>query len=250
MIFTNKCKKTKKRASQKGRIYMQEDCEHTSCVNLVPIFNHLDNQSQQIIASRAHTRTLKRNEYLYQAGDQDDSLYIIHQGQVRITHLSESGREQLIRLLNPGDFTGEWTIFSEGDYHEHFAQATRNTTICVINRENFQGLLNEYPKISMEILKTMSSRLQESQKQTASVAIEQVANRIIYYLEDLANVEGKNEVTVQLPMSRKDLASYLGTTPETISRKFKELEDQELLNQLPKNKIHIPNVDELLFAVE
>lgn len=108
----------------------------------------------------------------------------------------------------------------------------------------------EYPKISMEILKTMSSRLQESQKQTASVAIEQVANRIIYYLEDLANVEGKNEVTVQLPMSRKDLASYLGTTPETISRKFKELEDQGLLNQLAKNKIHIPSVDELLFAIE
>lgn len=229
---------------------MAKDCEHASCVNLVPIFNHLDSEAQNIIASRANTKMLKRNEYLYQAGDQDDSLYIIHQGQVRITHLSESGKEQLIRLLNPGDFTGEWTIFTEDNDHEHFAQATRNTNVCVISRKKFQGLLNEHPEISMAILKVMSNRLQESQRQTASVAIEQVVNRIIYYLEDLARLDDKDETIVQLPMSRKDLASYLGTTPETISRKFKELEDQGLINQLPKNQVHIPSVEELLFAVE
>ncbi len=229
---------------------MEKECKNTTCVNLVPIFNHLDQESQKIIASRANSKHLVRNEYLYQAGDRDDSLYIIHQGQIRITHLSESGKEQLIRLLNPGDFTGEWTIFSEDQVHENFAQATRKTSICVINRENFQQLLNNYPKIAMEILKVMSSRLQESQKQTASVAIEQVTNRIIYYLEELTLGSVQDEQTVQLPMSRKDLASYLGTTPETISRKFKELENKNLIHQLPKNQIHIPSIEELLFNIE
>lgn len=229
---------------------MEKECENNTCVNLVPIFNHLDQESQNIIASRANTKNLIRNEYLYQAGDKDDSLYIVHQGQIRITHLSESGKEQLIRLLNPGDFTGEWTIFSEENVHENFAQATRKTSICVIDRVNFQKLLNEYPKISMEILKVMSSRLQESQKQTASVAIEQVTNRIIYYLEGLTIVGEQDEQIVQLPMSRKDLASYLGTTPETISRKFRELENEGLIIQLPKNQINIPSIEELLFNIE
>lgn len=229
---------------------MEKECENNTCVNLVPIFNHLDQESQNIIASRANTKNLIRNEYLYQAGDKDDSLYIVHQGQIRITHLSESGKEQLIRLLNPGDFTGEWTIFSEENVHENFAQATRKTSICVIDRVNFQKLLNEYPKISMEILKVMSSRLQESQKQTTSVAIEQVTNRIIYYLEGLTIVGEQDEQIVQLPMSRKDLASYLGTTPETISRKFRELENEGLIIQLPKNQINIPSIEELLFNIE
>lgn len=229
---------------------MSKCCENKNCVSLVPIFNHLDKDSQAKIGERSYTREFKRNEYLYRAGDLDDSLYIVHKGQVRITHLSQSGKEQLIRLLNPGDFTGEWTIFSDDNYHEHYAQATRDTSICVISRENFKELLGDYPEISMEILKTMSTRLQESQKQTASVAIEQVANRIIYYLEDLAVGSEEDEVKVKLPMSRKDLASYLGTTPETISRKFKELEDEELINQLSNNEIHIPSLEELLFAVE
>lgn len=223
---------------------------HTGCVSLVPIFNHLDADSQSKIGSKAHTKNLTRNEYLYQAGEEDDSLYIVHQGQIRITHLSESGKEQLIRLLNPGDFTGEWTIFSEDTYHEHYAQATRNTNVCVISRNDLQDLLNEYPEISMKILTAMSNRLQQSQKQTASVAIEQVVSRIIYYLEDLAGVDTEDETTVELPMSRKDLASYLGTTPETLSRKFTELEEKGLIDQLPKNSIHIPSVEELLFATD
>lgn len=226
----------------------QAKSSHAGCVSLVPIFNHLDQESMNKIASKANTKQLKRGEYLYQAMDKDDSIYIVHRGQVRIFRLAESGKEQLIRVLNPGDFTGESTIFSEDTYHDHFAEATKKTSICAIHRENLQELLDDYPEISMKILQSMSDRLQQSEKQTASVAIEQVTNRIIYYLEDLAEPHMEDEVTVKLPMTRKDIASYLGTTPETLSRKFKELEEEDLINQLPKNKIYIPSVEELLFT--
>lgn len=227
---------------------MTEESKHSGCVSLVPIFNHLNKDSQDKIASKAYSKKLQRDEYLYQAGDLDDSLYIVHQGQIRITHLAESGKEQLIRMLNPGDFTGEWTIFSEENIHEHFAQATRKTNICTITKENFDELLIKYPEISKEILKTMANRLQKSQKQTSTITTEDVRNRIIYYLEDLANPYLEDEVTVELPMVRKDLASYLGTTPETLSRKFKELEKEGLIYPLEKNKINIPSIEELLFG--
>ncbi|HLR91632.1 MAG TPA: cyclic nucleotide-binding domain-containing protein, partial [Atopostipes sp.] len=91
---------------------MKEGHSHVGCVRLVPIFNHLDEESMAKIASKARHKDLKRGEYLYQAADVNDSIYIVHKGQVRIFHLSEAGKEQLIRVLNPGDFTGESTIFS------------------------------------------------------------------------------------------------------------------------------------------
>lgn len=229
---------------------MKEMQSHAGCVSLVPIFNHLDEESMRKIATKARHKDLKRGEYLYQAADEDDTVYIVHKGQVRIFHLSESGKEQLIRVLNPGDFTGEWTIFSAGTYHEHYAEATRNSAICMINRNDLLELLKEYPEISMKILSSMSDRLQESERQTASVATEPVVNRIIYYLESLMDTDVEDEVTVELPMTRKDLSSYLGTTPETLSRRFKELENKGVIKPLPKNKIHIPSVEELLFSVE
>src|SRR5690625_2249248 len=229
---------------------MEKVQAHVGCVSLVPIFNHLDEESMTKIAKKAHHKDLKRGEYLYQAADEDDSVYIVHKGQVRIFHLSESGKEQLIRVLNPGDFTGEWTIFSPNAYHEHYAEATRNSAICVINQNDLLDLLNEYPEISIKILSSMSERLQESERQTASVATESVVNRIIYYLEGLADTETEDEVTVELPMTRKDLSSYLGTTPETLSRRFKELEKKGVIKPLTKNKIHIPSIEELLFSIE
>ena len=111
-------------------------------------------------------------------------------------------------------------------------------------------LLKEYPEISMKIMSSMSERLSQSERQTASVATESVTNRIIYYLEDLAGPDADDEATVKLPMTRKDLASYLGTTPETVSRRFKELENKGLIKQLPKNTIHIISIEELLFSIE
>src|SRR5690625_474258 len=102
----------------------------------------------------------------------------------------------------------------------------------------------------MKILSSMSDRLQQSERQTASVATEPVVNRIIYYLESLAGDDFEEEVTVALPMTRKDLSSYLGTTPETLSRKFKELENKALIEQRPKNEIYIPDMEDLLFSLE
>jgi CRP/FNR family transcriptional regulator len=223
---------------------------HTACVSLVPIFNHLDNESMAKIATKANHRDLKRGEFLYQAGDAEDSIYIVHKGQVRVFHLSEGGKEQLIRVLNPGEFTGEWTLFSSDTYHENFGEATKNSAICVISRQDLQELLKEYPEIAMKIMQAMSERLSQSEKQTASVATESVVNRIIYYLEDLTSDASEDDVTITLPMARKDIASYLGTTPETLSRRFKGLEEKGLIEQLPKNTIRIPSVEELLFGTE
>lgn len=220
----------------------------TSCISLVPIFNHLDLESQAIISTKVRSKNLKRNEFLYLAGDHDDTLYIVRKGQIRITHISESGKEQLIRLLNPGDFTGEWTIFTDSIKHTDYAQATRDTEICSINRADLEELLNKYPRISSEILKTMAVRLQESQNQTTSITTQDVTTRVIYYIKGLVDSDSEDEVTVSLPMSRKDLASYLGTTPETLSRRFTHLEENDLIKQLPGNKIYIPSVEELSFA--
>lgn len=220
----------------------------TYCISLVPIFNHLDLESQAIIATKLRSKNLKRNEFLYNAGDHDDTLYIVRKGQIRITHISESGKEQLIRLLNPGDFTGEWTIFTDSSKHTNYAQATQDTEICSINRIDLEELLNKYPRISSEILKTMAVRLQESQNQTTSITTQDVTTRVIYYIKGLIDSDSKDETTVTLPMSKKDLASYLGTTPETLSRRFTQLEEKGLIKQLPKNKVYIQSVEELSFA--
>ncbi len=217
---------------------------HKGCVSMVPIFNHLEEKQMDEIMETTHSASYKKGEIVYHAGDQSDSLYIVSKGKIRIYRLSESGKEQLVRILLPGEFTGELALFKEG-IHESFAQATEDTQVCKIKRTDLQQFLLKYPSISLKILSEFSSRLEQSEKQTARFATEKVETRIALFLAECLENEGASSGFV-LPMNKKDLASYLGTTPETISRKFAELESQGFIKQKPRKTIEILDLDGLL----
>jgi CRP-like cAMP-binding protein len=219
--------------------------EHQSCVSLVPIFNHLEPEQMDEIMAMVHSVSYKKGEMIYHAGEQSDSLYIVNKGKIRIYRLSESGKEQLVRILNPGDFTGELAIF-KNDEHVSFAEAMAETQVCLIKRSDLQELLLKYPSISLKLLKEFSNRLEVSEKQTARFATEKVETRIALFLAECSDEQQAEEIT--LPMSKKDLASYLGTTPETLSRRLADLEDQGLIKQNVHRKIELLDLDGLLLV--
>ena len=194
--------------------------DHAACIRLVPIFNHLEDSAMNYIAEKAHTKQYQKGEFLFRSQEKEDTLYIINRGKIRIYRLADSGKEQLVRILNPGDFTGEWTLFNPDAVHEEYAEATRDTVVCMIQQKDVQDFLEQYPAISLKLLAEMSEP------------------------------EMGNSPTITLPMEKKDIASYLGTTPETISRKFGELEDEGLIQQLSGKRIKIQDLDDLLLYSE
>ena len=226
----------------------QAHCHHCTdhddyCISLVPIFNHLEEEQMDEVITLIHSRSYKKGEDIYQTGNASDALYIVRRGRVKIYRISESGKEQILRILNPGDFTGELALFNES-VHDAFASALVDTDICMIKRNDLQNLLLKYPNISMKILSELSHRLAQSETQTTR-ATERVELRIALFLVESIDHNSKSDV-ITLPMNKKDLASYLGTTPETISRKLLEFEDAGLIKQLSNKSIKIIDVDGLL----
>lgn len=226
-------------------------CSHQACVSIVPIFNHLQPEQLSEVMQVVKNRTFKKGEILYRAEDISDALYIVNKGKIKIYRLSDTGKEQLIRILNPGDFTGELALFQDTtSEQEAYAEAMEDASICMIKRTDLQNLLIKYPSISLEILAEFSRRLEISEKQTARFATEETDTRIALFLAELVESDNanKNEMTVYLPMARKDLASYLGTTPETLSRQLKKFENKKLIKQENNRKITILDLDELLLV--
>ena len=229
----------------------EKACSHDSremqksCISIVPIFNHLERAEMAEIVKTTQSVTFKRGETLYNAGDQSSSLYIIHKGRVKIFRLSESGKEQILRILEPGDFTGELALFTDA-VHDAYAEAMIKTEVCMMNRVELHEFLLKYPPISMKILNEFANRLERTEMQATSFATENVDTRIALYLAELT--EESKSMDITLPMARKDLASYLGTTPETISRKFSSFEDAGWIEQKGQRKIQILDLDALLLA--
>lgn len=215
---------------------------NNSCISLVPIFNHLEQEEMDEINASAKTVSYKRGEIIYHAGEKSNSLYIVHDGKIKIYNLSESGKQQLLRILKPGDFTGELSLFIEST-HESYSEAMENVSVCIFKRSDLQKLLLKYPTISLKLLNELSKILKESHKQTTRFATEKVETRIALYFAECAEENHSN--TFELPMTKVNLASYLGTTPETISRKLTDLEDEGLITKSGKI-IKILDLDKLM----
>lgn len=208
------------------------------CISLVPIFNHLKYEDMKEIVKTTKMTVYERNDMIYRAGDRSNRLYIVHKGQVKIYRLAESGREQLLRIMEPGDFMGELALFSESTF-DHYAEATTKTEICMMHRHDLQSFLLKFPTISLEIMTEFSKRLGQAEQLVSRLTSQDVEKRTASYLAELAETQGRTNIT--LPMSKKDLASYLGTTPETISRKLAELQDLGWIAQTGQRKIRILN---------
>lgn len=176
-------------------------------------------KKQLKINSLASHRRYQEGETIFQPGD--EKLQIVARGNIKVYQLSASGREQLLRVAQPGDYEGEKQLFGlEND--SFFGQAMENTEICSLSKADFNRVLMENPQLSLKLLELITQKLLATERQTQFLAMERVEERLASYLLDLAKAAGSDQV--QLSMNMKDIALYLGTTPETLSRKFKLLE--------------------------
>ena len=129
-------------------------------------------------------------------------------------------------------------MFKRGIY-EAFAEALEDTFICMIKHQDFKKLLLTYPLISTTMLEELANRLAISEEQTAWVATETVKDRLIHYLSRSASFDSDGNSFFDLNMSKKDLASYLGTTPESLSREWTNLELLGTIRQIDRKKVQL-----------
>src|SRR5690606_30128504 len=159
--------------------------------------------------------------------------------------LADTGKEQLVRILSPGDFAGELALFSSID-HDSYAEAMQASEVCTMHQADVRELLLQYPEISLHVLTELSRRLHASEKQSAAIATASINTRLAQYLVHQA--ENEDAMHFSLPMSRRDLASFLGTTPETVSRRLGEFEEAGWIRQTGQRKITILDLDALLLV--
>ena len=190
------------------------------CVSLVPLFNHLEIEDQQKIHSLVTHRKVEKGEQIL-APNGESQLVIVASGSMKVYQLSASGKEQLLRVVEPGGYEGESQLLGVPN-ESLFGEALEKTEICVLRQKDFSELLLHYPALSLKLLAINAEKLTKVQQQTTFM-MEKVEERVAVYLLDLAKATGKNHFF--LPMKMKELAAFIGTTPETLSRKFKLLEE-------------------------
>ena len=199
-----------------------------SCVSRVPVFASLSAQDQQRVEGLAHPTHLKAGESAYGADDDLSQLMVLHTGRLKIFRLSADGSEQLIRVLGPGDFTGETSVFT-GQRPDDYATAMEDCQLCVFGHDDLEALIRTHPDIGLRLLARVSARLSDTEHRLNSLTSRDVESRLADYLLGLPSTWCGDVATVTLPLAKRDVASLLDTTPESLSRALKSLAAQGLI---------------------
>lgn len=195
------------------------------CVTLVPLFNHLDKEDQARINQLLHHQVFQKGEQITTPTD-EAQLVIVASGNLKVYQLSAAGREQLLRVVEPGGYEGENLLFGASN-DNLFSEALQETEVCILKQADFKQLLIDYPKLSLKLLEINAKKMTKVEQQSQFLTMEKIEERLAVYLLDLSIAENSDEVTI--PMKMKELAAFLGTTPETLSRKMKLLEKRQLI---------------------
>ena len=194
------------------------------CVRLVPLFNTLSQENQIEIEDLVRKKTYQKGELVVDPSS-DDNLIIVAYGGAKLYNLDENGRENITQILHTGDYAGEDWLFGKKNSNT-YVEATENSKICLLNRKDFLNLLEDQSMLSIKLLEQSMTKMQ---RQIDLLSLPKIEDRLSEYLQEYAVKVGKK--TFNLPLKMKDLALYLGTTPETLSRKFALLEKQGVLTR-------------------
>lgn len=183
------------------------------------IFSSLKEEDKTELLSKLKEMSIKKKAFVYTTGDRADTLYILKEGRIKITHLAEDGRELTIEILEPGDIFGELSLAGEEE-RETNAEALEDSFMCAMKRRDFEEFISKRPQLSLTITKWMGGRLRRIENRFENMIFQDVRTRLISILRDLAQkygipVKGGRKITIRL--SHQEIANLIGATRETVT---------------------------------
>lgn len=193
----------------------------------VELFAEMKDDEIDELTSLAQIKNLGKDTTIFHAGDPADAVFVVASGRVKVVITSSDGKEFILTVLGPGQVFGEMALLESAPRSASVVTLSA-VEVLMINRSDFQRLLDSNPRISQRLMAILSRRLRRANAKMESLAYMDVAGRLARYLLDLARDHGQRLgngwVVVRRP-THSDIAHSIGTSRETVSRLINEFEE-------------------------
>ena len=205
----------------------------------VPLFAGLEDEDLASLISVASRRKYPKDGVIFFEHDVGDALFMILSGRVKVTILSDDGREIILAMLSDSDFFGEMSLLDD-EPRSATAIALQETEIVVLHQRDFLSIVEKRPRVLINLLSVLSSRLRKANRQIGNLALHDVYGRVARILLEMASEDGTRQpdgrVTFRRP-THQEIANMIGATRETVSRMISDLRRQGYIEISGKNVI-------------
>lgn len=202
----------------------------------IPLFQGLEPRYLQTLARIAVKKTFRRGETIFSEGDPGTGFHIITTGRVKVYKSSPDGKEQILHIMGQGEPFGEVPVFT-GRRFPACADALADTMTLFIPREGFIDCIRTEPTVALTMLSVLSQRLRGFTVLIEGLSLREVPARLAAYLLYVSDRAGTDDL--RLDISKAQLASILGTMPETLSRILTRMNREGIIASNEKRRIGI-----------
>ncbi|MBZ0198918.1 MAG: Crp/Fnr family transcriptional regulator [Ignavibacteriaceae bacterium] len=210
----------------------------------VPIFSELDDSTLEQISKLGTKRTYRKESVILFEHETGSALFVIISGKVKVSRVSDDGKEVILTILGDSDFFGEMAIL-DGLTRSANVTAMEDAELFIIQRKDFLDLLRLHPEVSIALLQELTQRLRAADMKIKSLSLKdaegKVATVILQLADDIGKIKQGTVEIEKLPFQH-DLANMAGTSRETISRTLHSFAKKGLV-ELDGSKLRILNYE-------
>lgn len=196
------------------------------------VFCNLSDPCLEEFNSSKTSNIYTKGQVIFYEGNNPFGIYCIFSGRVKLYKMGSNGRPQIVRLAGPGDILGYRSLFAEEPYHAT-AEAIEDTEICCIDKNAFMKVVSNTPELGFNLLRKLSRELRSAEDMATSIANksarERMAELLLMLNETYGRPKGKS-ITIDLKLSREEMAEMIGTTQETAIRLLSEFKKDRLIS--------------------
>ena len=193
----------------------------------IPLFSGLEGPDLHELLASCQAIRMAAGSQVFSPDDDADRFYVILSGKVKIYQLSPKGDEQILHLYGPGNTFGEAAMWAGTTYPAH-AETLAKTTLLAVTRTALQELTARKPEMALAMIAGMSRKLQEFTRLIEQLSLKEVPARLAGVLLNL--LDDTRGDTILLHQTKRELASQIGTIPETLSRALARLKKDRLID--------------------
>jgi CRP/FNR family transcriptional regulator len=214
----------------------------TATIAAIPLFQGLPTPQVEDLTMIVQEQVVKKGQIIFSEGDDGIGFYVVLAGRVKVFKLSMDGKEQILHIFGPGEPFGEVPVFS-GQKFPASAATMEESRILFFPRDSFVALVKKTPEVALNMLAILSRRLRRFASLIEDLSLKEVPARLSAYLLYLKRANRESQ-DLTLDISKAQLASLLGTIPETLSRILTKMSKQGLI-QIDGPRIRILDLEGL-----
>jgi len=193
----------------------------------IPLFEGLPVRQLRELAGIARVRVYKKGEPVFFESEEGVGFFVVLTGRVKVFKTSPEGKEQILHLFETGECFGEVAVFTGQGYPAN-AQSESRSSLIYFPRAEFVELIKKEPSLALNMLAVLSTRLRRFAGLIEGLSLKEVPGRLAAYLLYLSEKD-KDSRDLKLDMTKGQLASLLGTIPETLSRILNKMNRLDLI---------------------